>query len=494
MTGGERPGRDPFIDVLRIAAVVIVVLGHWLVTSVYWDEAGTRSVNALSVQAWIRASTWITQVMPLLFFVGGFANATVSERFDGEYLGYLRERLVRLVTPVAALFALWAPVGVAVAVFDLPQILAHSAFVAGIPMWFLGIYMIVVALAPALLRLHRRFGLAVPLWMVAGAVAVDIALHRYGIEGVAFLNYAFVWLLAHQLGFWYRDGRLATPATPWLMAASGLVGLVALTTVGGYPVSMVGVPGEPRWNTDPPSLAIVALILWSIGLALIVRPAVERWGRNRSRLVSSLNRRILTIYVWHITAIPIAVLALYPLGFPQHETGSAAWWRWRPLWLVGLAMSLALLVALLGRSETRARPRPPVTTTPARVVGASLAVFSIAAAVLGSALTGFSDPFGAGRALLVFTLNPTSNLLHMVLGIAAAAAAVRPGGAGVAVPSLVAAAFIGAGWAEVAAPGTLSLLAWNQATAILHVVAGGFALVALAVAAPRRGPREQNAR
>jgi hypothetical protein len=479
--------RDPFIDIVRVGAVLVVVVGHWVVTSAYWDEAGTRGVNALSVVPWTRLTTWLTQVMPLLFFAGGFANAVVADRFRGDYLGYLRTRLVRLVVPTAVLFAVWTVVGFAVEIAEPPRadVLDHAAFIAAIPMWFLGVYVIVVALAPALLGLHRRLGLWVPAGMVVGAAAVDVAVHGLGVEPIGILNWALVWLLAHQIGFWYRDGRLGSRPVHVAMAATGLVGLVALTLGAGYPVSMVGVPGQPRWNTDPPSLAIVALIVWLVGLTLLLRGPLTRLWRARERTLRALHGRVLTLFLWHVSAIPLVVLALYPLGFPQPETGTGEWWLWRPVWLAGLGISMYVLVRAFGRFEIRARPRVLAATSPVRVVGAGLAVFSLAAAILGSGLTGFSDPFGPGRHLLEFRINAFHNIAHFAIGLAGAWIVVRPTRLGIIVPLVVAALFTGVGWLGLASPSAVGALAWNEASSLLHLAVGGTTLGLLTAFAVR---------
>src|SRR5256885_932811 len=81
----------------------------------------------------------------------------------------------------------------------------------------------------------------------AAAVAVDVARFGFGVPLVGYANVAFVWLAVHQVGFLYADGRLRGWIGP-AMAVGGLAATVALTSVGGYPVSMVGVPGEPVSN------------------------------------------------------------------------------------------------------------------------------------------------------------------------------------------------------------------------------------------------------
>ena len=65
-TGHER---DVFIDALRVLAVLVVVAAHFMTTTVIWEEGRIAAENALSVVPETHLSTWLLQVMPLLFFL-----------------------------------------------------------------------------------------------------------------------------------------------------------------------------------------------------------------------------------------------------------------------------------------------------------------------------------------------------------------------------------------------------------------------------------------
>jgi len=54
----------------------------------------------------------------------------------------------------------------------------------------------------------------------------------------------------------------------------------------------------------------------------------------------------------------VAAVTLPTRWMPQPAVGSAAWWAWRPVWIVALASALVPLVAVFARVELRRRPAP----------------------------------------------------------------------------------------------------------------------------------------
>lgn len=102
---------------------------------------------------------------------------------------------------------------------------------------------------------------------------------------VEFLNFAFVWLAVHQLGFLRADGRITRPG---LLAAAGLTGAVLLVAYGPYPLSMVGMPGEKVSSMAPPTLALLAHGMWLVGaVQLLAAPATAWLARPASGARSS---------------------------------------------------------------------------------------------------------------------------------------------------------------------------------------------------------------
>ncbi len=146
------PTRNRAVDLYRAAAMAVVALGHWLgmVAVLDHDElvVGANLPDFSPEYSWI---TWIGQVMPLFFFVGGFASATSAplRRAQGAPpADWVATRLRRMVTPAAALAGFWLVALVVAGPLGGFGIAPMGAVGAAIPLWFLANYTIDTALAP----------------------------------------------------------------------------------------------------------------------------------------------------------------------------------------------------------------------------------------------------------------------------------------------------------------------------------------------------------
>jgi hypothetical protein len=249
------------------------------------------------------------------------------------------------------------------------------------PLWFLAVYLIVVAMAPVFVRLHERWRWWVPCALAVTAATLDVVGDH--VAGVGWVNYPVVFLFAHQLGFFAGDGTFASWPRHRLVlgGAAGLAALAALTA-GPYPTSMVGVTGEARSNMSPPTVCIVALAVLQVALVLLARPAAARW-LERPRPwggVVALNTSIMTIFLWHLPSLVLVALLLL-IGFPQPEVASATWWALRIPWFALMAVVLAGLVSVMSRFE-RGRGEPPTATPWRSVAAAALATSCLIALAL----------------------------------------------------------------------------------------------------------------
>jgi fucose 4-O-acetylase-like acetyltransferase len=363
--------RERHVDLLRAVAIIAVVIGHWLVIVVEPTDDGVEGYSALAALTWAHPLTWLFQVMPVFFIVGGYANAAslVAHRRDGgAAAGWLLDRSARLVPPTAVLLVVLGGGAVVARAGGVdPDLIGTAVWLASLPLWFLVVYLAMVFLTPVMHALHSRAGLAVPVLLLLPVVVGDVWRIQVGDETLAYGNFLFAWLAIHQIGFCWQDGRLPTgPRVSVPLLAGGLAALVLLTVVGPYPVSMVTVPGAEIQNPSPPTLALVALATAQLGLALLLRKPSDRW-LQRTRpwtVVVGLNSVILTLFLWHMGAAVLATAGLHLAGLlPAPPVGSATWLWWQIPWIAILAVALVALVAIFGRVETRAAQPPRVRIT-----------------------------------------------------------------------------------------------------------------------------------
>ena len=93
--------RDRFADLVRVASILVVVAGHWLMAVVTWRDGRVEGGNALPLVPGLWLATWLLQVMPLFFFVGGLANLVSAGR-GGGWATFVRARAARLLRPTRA--------------------------------------------------------------------------------------------------------------------------------------------------------------------------------------------------------------------------------------------------------------------------------------------------------------------------------------------------------------------------------------------------------
>jgi fucose 4-O-acetylase-like acetyltransferase len=395
LAGATPTSRDRYVDLLRAFSILVVVLGHWLMAIVYLKDGRLDGASALDVVPGLWLATWVLQVMPLFFFVGGFSNRVAWRsviRRGGGYGDFIRSRTERLMRPTLVFVTAWTALAAAAHVLapGSSGAMARATGLLAKPLWFLAVYVLVVALAPTMLRLHERFGARVLMVLVGSAIVVDVIRIAGGLTMVGYLNFAFVWLFAHQLGFFYADGSLISRGRSFFAAiAAGSLALLAVLTASGiYSPSMVGMATERASNNSPPSICLIVLTAWLTSVAMLIRPAATRWlakPRNWGYVIGA-NSMIMTIFLWHLTALLVAVLTLFPLGFPQPAGGTSAWWALRPVWLTVLIVVLAGFVDLFGRFE-----RPKMSTTTPGLSSAGVGVVALGVACLVTGLAGFAQ-------------------------------------------------------------------------------------------------------
>ena len=399
MAEATPPERNRYVDFLRAVSICAVVFGHWLMATAYRGEAGLEIGSVLAVQPPTQWLSWAFQVMPVFFIVGGFSNgiswgsALARGRPYAEWLG---GRLRRLVGPMVPLMLFWGMVaGIAWALGEKIAVIRQGTQMALIPLWFLAVYVFVVALTPVTHRLWRRFGLASFVGLAAVAVVIDLLVLAGGFAAAGWLNYLFIWLAVHQMGYAWADGALPGVAARLAISALGLATLVCLTLGGPYPLSLVTVPGEAMSNTIPPKLPLLALALFHGGLLLALERPLRRWleGRRPWAATIVVNGMIMTGYLWHLTPAILLLGVGYWTGWGfQTPPGTAAWWAVRAIWIPGLLLALVPFLLLFNRFERPARGPARTLPIPRLAAGAVLVTVGLALLALdGVHLRGWTD-------------------------------------------------------------------------------------------------------
>ncbi|GAA2088069.1 acyltransferase [Streptomyces albiaxialis] len=356
--------RDRAIDGLRALALLAVPTGHWLLGGFTRDADGTlHNASPLATLGYFAPMSWVLQMLGIFFLVGGYSSVLSYRRSAarGESTGrWMRGRLVRLGRPVLGVTAVWAALVPLLSAMGVPGGTVRTAAVLVVqPLWFVGIYAGVTALTPYCVRAARRLGAwaAAPLF---GTVAV-VDLLRYGPYGDAMpswlgmVNLVPGWLFAYQIGVSWGEGKLGKRGGA-LLLGSGAALFALLLLVFHYPASMVGVPGETRTNSHPPSLLVLALATFQCGAAVLLRDRLAKVLRRPALWapVVVVNLSAMTIFCWHQSAMLAAAVPSSFLGtFAGLTTApdSLGWLLARLAWMPVFALALVAIGSVTRRFD-----------------------------------------------------------------------------------------------------------------------------------------------
>jgi hypothetical protein len=413
--------RNRVVDAVRAVAIIVVVLGHWLAASIWLRANGDielmNSLEWIPYAGWV---TWIVQVMPIFFLVGGYTNGRAlgaDKAVSIDYQEWVTKRVRRLFTPVIPLLVVWTLLIVILGPFLPNDVVRAGAMSATVPLWFIAVYVSITALAPVTHRWWTSIGLTSFVVLCAIAIGIDVLRFTFDVPGIGWLNFLFVWAAVHQLGYWWAsreaDGKGISVSSGLLIAGTALTALVVLTTIGWYPVAMVGVPGSELTNMTPPTFAIALLGFVQAGMIWALSRPISRFVHREGawHAVVAVSGVIMTIYLWHLTAMTLVVsVFLFTFGGAAFkiEPGTTAWWFTRPVWLSALILVTLALVATFAPFEWIVRESPP----PARVRYVIAGVLLVA---------------GAAAAVSYFGLATTDATVNWIIPIAAVGGALIMG-------------------------------------------------------------------
>ncbi|MGW4678628.1 acyltransferase family protein [Micromonospora taraxaci] len=306
--------RNRYLDVLRFLAIVRVVVYH--------------------VTGWATL-TLVFPAMSVMFALAGSLMAASLTRSGPAAVG---RRLRRLLPSLWVLAAVFVPAMLLSGLPVSPRVLLWLFPIADPPandwgalalsiIWYLRDYLWFVLASPVAFWLFRRAPLPTVLAPYLLLVAIEAGIYPAPPVLREFGLYFGAWMLgfAHHAGMLRRlSGRVLYP--------------VALTLAVGGGAWIVGHPGPRGYDLNDNHLGNA---LWSAAFILIVlgrAPSGAAWlsrSQLADRVVTVVNRRALTVYLWHMPF----VVALTPL------VDVVGWSHQDPL---GLAIRVLLVFALVG--------------------------------------------------------------------------------------------------------------------------------------------------
>ncbi|MDN5806185.1 MAG: acyltransferase [Brevibacterium sp.] len=360
--------RDRAIDLIRFGCLVIVVVLHSMLSSAVLDAHGeVVPTVALSTTTGFTIASWFFQIMPLFFFIGGYAALNGWRRTQadgGTWADYLRARLRRLIGPVVVLIGIAAAgLSVASGVGVPADLLAEASTRIGQPLWFLAVYVGLTSLVPLAVHVHERAPRLTMAALAGAVVAVDGVAALTGVTSLGYLNFLFVWPLVQQCGFFYADAidRPVRVRAAWTTMVIALVVLGGLVGFGVYSPNMLV-------NLNPPTGALVLLGVAQMSLLRLSHARLNEVvsGGTWERVITWGNTYGIQVYLWHMSIV-ITLIGLLgyganlvggvtlgdggsAAGFLLPEVESTWWWLTRLPWLItvmGLAALAAMTVSII---------------------------------------------------------------------------------------------------------------------------------------------------
>jgi len=324
-------GRDRVIDAAKALALLLVVVGHSLAWNIQPDNTVT---NTLEVAPNLYPLTWILQILPIFFFLAG--NGMVKYAQQPSAQGLLA-RATRLATPTLPLLLVtfliagalsYAGSDIANAAGTLPTQL----------LWFIGVYLIALTLAPALARINKLWQYALYLGLIA---LVDV-LRIYVSPGLGWINLVLVWMLFVSAGMSLTRWRRLPKTLLLGLAALFASAAAATVALGPYSVALITTNAHPGLsNLAPPTLVLAFVGLAQICFLLAIWDIAARILTHNKIWVpiAIFSTRAIGIYLWHM--LILAIFIALNIAFAWHPPPLSLEW-----WAIHIAVFLALLATV----------------------------------------------------------------------------------------------------------------------------------------------------
>lgn len=412
-------GRDRVTDFVKSAALLLVVIGHSLAWYVLPDGGIDNTLNHAPRLWWL---TWVLQILPVFFFIAGaglvrLAREKSSRRYLARASGLLEPAvlLLFLALVVATVLRFTSPVPTQRAVGTLMVQLT----------WFIGVYLLLISLAPLLIRLGSvPAGTA----LLCAIALVDVIRVRDA-DGLGWLNMILVWAFFAVLGTQLERLRAARR---WVLATAAVTSLAAGTTliiVGPYAKALITattIPGIS--NLAPPTLVLAFAGAAQVFSLLLAWPLLQRWlSQDRVWVpVAVFGSRAMQIYLYHLIFIMVLVAPFIVSAVTSDPLSPGWWWQHLLVFVLVLAATFAaapvlrqmstLLARLVLIAPWSRRHRERLVRMPTAVARALMATTGLL--LLIQSATGVGDYLTARR-VVALDVYPIATWVLLMLCIAA---------------------------------------------------------------------------
>ncbi|MDH3008128.1 MULTISPECIES: acyltransferase family protein [Gordonia] len=354
--------RDRVVDLIRICSLLVVVVGHSIMLTVDASGGSIRLGNTLGDVPMLQPATWLLQVLPLFFFAGAAASTHgwMSRASDDPPAAghWLFTRTQRLLRPLGWYLGVVLVVLAGLTTAGLDAAADVVARLGVQLLWFLGAYLLVLAVVPLLQRIRTPLHVFLALGTCWGSTALIDAIRLHaGPSWLGYLNFLTVWTIPAVLGVAYAK-QILRPGTAAAVSIGALILDTGLVHRGPYEISLVTVPGQQLSNMSPPSLLLAGhAIVLCAGAVAVRRVLATIAGRPRVWWWVVLgNRGAMTLYLWHLPVLAAVIVLGAVTGLDRADVQSASF----PI-VVGVQTMLLLalmvpVVVMLSPLEYRPLP------------------------------------------------------------------------------------------------------------------------------------------
>lgn len=310
--------RERFIDFIKVSGLLLIIFNSHILLKITFSSGEYNIVNFSENVISLQIFTWFTTGMSLFIFTMGFNNLIAwysNVGREGSQWQYLVDRTNSILGPVIVwIVSISLLLNFLFINTNLPKYLTTSEdgimssveFVLW-PMWLVTIYLVLVIFAPVTIYLHKKFPFITVAILILFTILIDSFEFPINYSYLRLLNYLFFWLMIHQLGYFFADGKtLFLQKNLLFFLPISLLGYLFFKldqnsdnfSMASYRLSLLN-------NEDPPTTLYLIASLMTLFIFFNFKNFIEKklssiivW-----RVISIIHSNIYTLFFWHLVII-----------------------------------------------------------------------------------------------------------------------------------------------------------------------------------------------